>query len=89
MANVEHIRLPVEIHNKIAQRGKMSEVVVKVIKEYVSGEKELQVGEKKEKLVQTTISIDANLVQKAKDFAKEHNLSFNKAIILMLEQSIH
>jgi UDP-N-acetylglucosamine:LPS N-acetylglucosamine transferase len=89
MANVEHIRLPVAIHKKIAQRGKMSEVVVNVIKEYVSGEKELQVGEKKEKLVQTTISIDANLVQKAKDFAKEHNLSFNKAIILMLEQSIH
>jgi hypothetical protein len=88
MANIEHIRIPVAIHNKISQRGKMSEVVVKVMKEYVSGERVLQLGEEKEKLVQTTISADADLVQKAKDIAKQHNLSFNKALILMLEQAI-
>ena len=87
MAYVEHIRLPVTLHAKLSAGGRMSEIITKIVKEYVDGELVLD-ATAKEKMVQTTIVTDNVVMEKAREIAKEKGLTFNKAIVMMLDQAL-
>lgn len=91
MANTERIRLPEDVYTALRResKGSASGLITNVIHDFISGKKDLQVPPHTKKIEKdTSIVADERLIKAAKDYAKSKGLSFNKAVVMMLEQSL-
>lgn len=87
MAHTERLRIPESIHTAMTEGSpmSMSKQITKVMREFVEGKRTLD-PIKDEGLIPTSITTDAILVEQVKDMAKSLNMSFNSAVIRLLEQ---
>lgn len=89
MANTEKLRIPVNVFSavKAESKGSVSKFIEQVMSDYISGRRSLEVipdiGTK-----DTSIVADEQLIKDVKQYAASRGLSFNKAVVMMLEQHV-
>lgn len=89
MANTERLRIPANVFSavKAEAKGSMSKLIEQVMTDYVSGKCDLRV-EPEVGTKDTSIVADEGLIKAVKDYAVSKGLSFNKAVVMMLEQRV-